>query len=368
MDAPVEQSPLTRTALEEFLRDYVETIGGAWEEVEPQVYDLLLPAQDGTTAESLEPVVARVTFDPEALPEHPSAQLASFGTPFVTGLLTDAVARGRKAELYLVGLNLAPHDLVSRIQRTFTLPADATLVLERARPLYFPQAVYWFESEFISDQKEQEIVPVALDLHYGRQVRHLEQLLDHARLSEAPGQALPEIRRLSVAAGYPLARERAVRTFVTMANTRSRELRERLERQVRRMARYYADLRSEATELERRASARSDDLTRYAARREALEREERLRIAELRQKSTLHVQVRLLNVLVVQQPKVLVRGRLADEKAAGQVELVWDPLVESFEAVPCPVCQRPTFELALTRSGQVVCARCQREAVAKKRL
>ena len=119
MDAAAGKEPVTRTALEDFLRDYVETIGGAWDEVEPQVYDLLLPACDSAQQEGADPVVARVTFDPEALPEHPGAQLASFGTPFVNGLLTDAIERGRATELYLVGLNLAPHDFAARIRRTF---------------------------------------------------------------------------------------------------------------------------------------------------------------------------------------------------------------------------------------------------------
>ena len=35
---------MSRTVLEDLLRDYVESSGGAWDEVEPQVYDLLLPA------------------------------------------------------------------------------------------------------------------------------------------------------------------------------------------------------------------------------------------------------------------------------------------------------------------------------------
>ena len=43
--------------------------------------------------------------------------------------------------------------------------------------LHFPQAVFWFQAAFISDQKEQEIMPIAMDMHYGRPVRHLEALL-----------------------------------------------------------------------------------------------------------------------------------------------------------------------------------------------
>jgi hypothetical protein len=80
----------------------------------------------------------------------------------------------------------------------------------------------------------------------------------------------------------------------------------------------------------------------------------------------LHVQVRLLNVLVVQQPKLALRGQLSGEKVSGKVDLVWDPLMETLEAVPCPLCERPTFELALTRSGQVVCSACAAGRLAKK--
>ena len=34
--------------LETFVRDYVETAGGAWDEVEPQVYDVILPTENQT--------------------------------------------------------------------------------------------------------------------------------------------------------------------------------------------------------------------------------------------------------------------------------------------------------------------------------
>src|SRR5688572_10429844 len=97
----------TRTAalrhlqpLESFVREYVEQAGGVWDEIEPQVYDLLLDDQ-----------TIRITFDPEALPEHPSAQLASLGSPLMDRLLDDARRRGTYTVLYAGGLNAHPHDL-----------------------------------------------------------------------------------------------------------------------------------------------------------------------------------------------------------------------------------------------------------------
>jgi hypothetical protein len=42
----------------------------------------------------------------------------------------------------------------------------------------------------------------------------------------------------------------------------------------------------------------------------------KLRVAELRQKSTLRVQVRLLNVLVIEQPKQLIHAAVQAEKGS----------------------------------------------------
>jgi hypothetical protein len=344
--------------LEGFLRDYLETVGGAWDEVEPQVYDVLLPEEVGG--------VLRLTFDPEALPEHPGAQLASFGTPVVDRLLADAVARGRSARFYLVGLNLAPHNLAGRVRRALTLAEPLELQVERVRALHFAQEVYWFRAEFVSDQKEQVIVPVGIDLHYGREVRHLEQLLDPGRLAEEPAQPLPEARRLSVAGGYALARDQALRTVTALANVRGRELGERREQQVARMSRYYADLREELEEQARRARNAEEAAARLAERRAAVDREEQLRVAELRQKSTLRVHLRLLQLLRVEQPKLLVHALIGPPKQApARLELVWDPLSEALEAPPCPECGRPTFALDRTRWGQIVCPDCAARATAR---
>ena len=248
----------------------------------------------------------RIAFDPEAMPEHPGAQLASYGTPLIDRLLADAV-EARPPRRALPGRpEPVAAGLDGRLRRAVTLPPGFGLEVESVRPLHFPQAVFWFQATFVSDQKEQEILPVALDLHYGRQVRHLE-LLDRSRLAEEPWTPLPEARHPGLAAAYPIARDRVVRTLAALANTRHRELLRAAEPQLERMGRYYADLRAEVEEQVRRAEGRGEDLARFAARLEALDREEQLRVAELRQKSQLQVHLRLLNLLVIHQPKLLLR-------------------------------------------------------------
>ena len=345
--------------LEQFLRDYAEVSGGMWDEVEPQVYDLMLPARDGGG----EHTVVRVAFDPEAIPEHPEAQLASRGTPLVDRLLADAVEHARRVVLYVIGLNLAASGLQDRVRRAVSLPPGFTLEVQSVRPLLFPQTVIWFEATFVSDQKEQEILTVAIDLHYGRQVRHLDRLLDLGRLAETPAQPLAEARHPGLASAYPIARDRVFRTLAALANTRHRELEDRLARQLERIGRYYSDLRSEVEEQYHRAQNRGEDSTRFQSRLEALFREEQLRTAELRQKNQLRVHLRLLNLVEIHQPKLLVETTVSNparkpNPVVTRLEWVWDPLIESVEATACPQCHQPTYELTLTRQGGLGCPAC----------
>jgi hypothetical protein len=232
--------------------------------------------------------------------------------------------------------------------------------------LHFTQAVYWFQAEFVSDQNEQTILPVAIDLHYGREVRHLEALLDPSRLTQEPAQPLPEARRASLAAGYTLAREQVMRTLAALANVRAKPLAEWRDRQIERMTRYNDDLRNELLEQSHRSRNPEKAEARTLQRRAAIDREQQLRVAELTQKSNLRAQLRLLRVLQVDQPKLLVHSTVGGPKQAPvPIELVWDPLTENLEAVPCPACGRPTFSLEATRFGGQ-CPDCPGRAASKE--
>jgi hypothetical protein len=352
----------SHSPLEDFLRGYAEVTGGLWDEIEPQVYDLMLP--DRTAAG--EPEIVRLAFDPEAIPEHPGAQLASYGTPLVDRLLADAVNRGRHIVLHMVGFNLAPQGLEDRLRRAVTLPAGFGLKLEQSRPLHFPQAVFWFEATFVSDQKEQDLLTVAIDVHHGRQVRHLDSLLDRTHLADKPLTPLVEAPHPGLRTAYPIARDRVVRTLSALANTYHRELHERLDRQLERISRYYGDLRAEVEEQARKARNREGDPAKFVARLESLTREEELQGAELRRKSQLKVNLRLLNLLVIHQPKILLHTEIVAAGTVppvGRLEWVWDPLVEAIEAAVCPECRLPTFEFGVTRQGSLMCPACSAAAM-----
>jgi hypothetical protein len=303
--------------------------------------------------------VVRVAFDPDALPEHPDAQLAGFGTPLIDQLLSSAAQRGRYARAYRNGLNLMPQGLADRIARAMAWPEGMRLEIERARALFFPVAIFWFQATFVSDQKEYQVLPIGFDLHYARQVRHIDRLLEGERLANQPDLFLPDAKHAAPAEILPLARQEVVRSLASLANAQARELHERVERQAARMQRYYRDMLKELEQQQQRAEQRGTDLEKYAARREALQREQRLRVAELRQKSSLYVHLRLATLLIIRQPKLRINAQLVSDRGrAGFPELIWDPLIESLDAVPCPECQRPTFTFDVDRYRRLACPGC----------
>lgn len=338
--------------LETFLRDYAETAGGLWEQIEPQVYDLLLPdSLDATDKHDIpSDGVARVVFDPDALPEHPGAQFLTFGTPLLDTALADAQRGGRYARAYVLGVNLHPYDLADQVRRALDVPDRVDLKLAGARAMHFTIVVFWFSATYTSDHKEQDIFQVAIDLHYGRQVRHLDRLVDRTRLHDSPTQLLPDVSQKTLAEVYQLARDRTVRSVSAAANLRRRELQQRFHRQEARMIQYYRDLRTEVDEQIARTAGRSEDPTRAIARRRAVIREENLRLTELRKKNALRVHLHLMNVLEIRQPKLRLEAELASAKGNPvRFHLVWDPLIESLEAPTCPVCSAPTFSPRLHR-------------------
>src|SRR5205823_8524878 len=71
-------------------------------------------------------------------------------------------------------------------------------------------------------------------------------------ISPTSAAPLADAADIGRAAGYRLAREQVVRTLTSLANLRSRELSERLEKQTARMTGYYGQMERELRSEERR--------------------------------------------------------------------------------------------------------------------
>jgi hypothetical protein len=343
-----------RSPLEQFFRNYVEASGGIWDEIEPQVYDVLWPDAE-------EP--QRVTFDSEALPEHPSAQFLTFGLPLLDNILEEAQQQGKVAHAYIDSMHLEPYGIETQVQREITLPPGIHMQVQQVRPRYVLHTLFWFEATYLSDEKEQTLYTAAVDRYYGRLVRHLDPL-DSEQLEEQRLWPYPDARSVTLDKAYQLARERVVRNVLVAANTHQRERRMRLTRQIEQMEQYFTDMRAEVQERIQKARTRGEETENLEQRIEALEREQVLRIDELRRKAVARVHVQLTNMLHLSIPRLFLQTRLLPTGKQSRtpelpLTITWDPLISKTDAIDCPACHTPTYELTVNQRGAYGCPHCQ---------
>src|SRR5690606_14316776 len=98
----------------------------------------------------------------------------------------DARDAGRYSRGWMTGLNTRPFNLPAQIRRVMKLPADASVQVIEERVEAVTTAVFWFAATYTSERREQELFQVAIDLRTGREVRHIELLLDAERLTDQP--------------------------------------------------------------------------------------------------------------------------------------------------------------------------------------
>jgi hypothetical protein len=196
----------------------------------------------------------------------------------------------------------------------------------------------------------------------------MEEVLGRATLSETCPLPYPSARRMPFGEAYVLARQEIVRSMGVAAHARRSELEGRVRRDAERVRRYFADLRTELAERRARAEARGADASRFEGQAQALDREEQARLAELARKMSLQVQVRLLNLLSVVQPKLSVPLCLVPTRGpTGTAEVMWDPATQKVEALACAGCRRPTLVLAVLAAGRVGCTDCSLPAASHVR-
>jgi hypothetical protein len=120
---------------------------------------------------------------------------------------------------------------------------------------------------------------------------------------------------------------------------------------------YYGDLERD---LERRAGRATDDGRRAGvlAKLEAARADHVAKLADAEAKHRLRVELELINLAVIAQPKLTLAMRVSNRESSASRVIVWDPLRSTIEPLACEACFRPVNRLYLCVHGHLVCADC----------
>ena len=233
---------------------------------------------------------------------------------------------------------------------------------------------FYFKAALITDEKREQLISIVMDAQTGLAVPDLAHIERLARLEEEPSRDshLPAAVRWSP--GHtPLSRpvldgllERATGAALHELAVPLEALRRRASRYLEldraRLNEYYDDI---ARDLKRRLDRAGDVPENRPQRRAVLEdklaatqAEREAKLADVEAKYRQRVELELINLQVIHQPKVLLPVHIGNRSARVERVVVWDPLLHRLEPLACDVCGQAATRLALCSSGHLAHEDC----------
>lgn len=353
--------------LADFVLDFCRTQGGVVEPPAYGVYDVLLP--EATAAQlGVEPF-QRFAFDEKAAGA--AVTRLAYGHPLVERMAELTRLAPANTRFYINDVRLDKADLPGLARSSLSFPnatlADAPGTLE-TRAL-FANVRFNFKATLISDEKREQLVSVMMDAQTGalaedfsaeEEYRLAETsawgdlpLAPAAWVSGKEGLA-PETLRFLLERAAPAARLRLAESLDSFEARAGRLL----ELDQARLDAYYADLERD---LERRLKRAADDETRQASLKSKLaatRADHALKSADAEAKYQVRVELDLLNLAVIFQPKLTLPMRIENRQAGVTRSVIWDALRHRVEPLACDVCFRPNAKLFLCHNGHLACADC----------
>jgi hypothetical protein len=365
--------------LADFVLDFCRAFGGIVESPAYGVRDVLLP--EAVAAQlGVEPL-QRFAFDEDATGA--TFTRLSYGHPLVERMVELAAASPACARLFITDVRLDKTGLPALARAALSLPNASLVEVPHAAETraLFRLVRFNFRAALISDEKHEQLTTVLMDAQTGAAVPDFTPA-EALRLMEAPafaglpvapvagswfqpaGRAAGEV----AASTDPLTPEllsvlldRAAQAAAEALAGSLATLRERaarlLELDRARLDAYYADLeRDQEGRLARAADeARRGSLEGKLA---ATRADHAAKLADAEAKYRLRLELELVNLAVIAQPKLMLTMRAENRQAGVTRPVVWDPLRRVIEPWTCDVCGRANAKLFLCANGHLACDRC----------
>lgn len=315
----------------DFAARLLEHEGALVERVEPQGLEVMLPAhvQDVLHAAEIE----RLGFAAE-LPV--GAQRVSLESDWLERFGQLLNGRGRWGRRILP-VPLSPLSNVERIVEHGIVLQNAVYRVTGVVPAWTRYLILLFRYAAVSDEKRDGTIKLGLNLRNGSALDAFVDELLRAALEDVSGddEPLPIAQlppdwsaarlKTGVARALPPRVESQLSPFLA-------GMQRRLERDLARVHDYYNDLRTESLV---RLQKQPNETARERLRVEATAREYQAKVADLRQKYALRVEVEWSQTLEVVMPVQRIELLIKRRKGERRVELDWNPLARKLDAPPC---------------------------------
>ncbi|MDY7077234.1 MAG: hypothetical protein SXV54_09950 [Chloroflexota bacterium] len=362
--------------LADFVLSAFREAGGIVEPPAYGIYEILLPEEVARHWDV--PAYRRLAFTdtpPADMADAEDFTIVGYGHPLVEMLMEEARAEPACVQVYINDLRLNKRGLLELARQALAFPNARLTAIEHKSetPMLCHYVRFNFKAALITDEKRERLISVVMDVQAGFAVPELIRIEQLARLEEeaalghpltAPVRWLPGPGREDRVLSRPVLEgllERATHAALDELAAPLETLRRRaaryLELDQARLVGYYDDI---ARDLQRRIERTDDDgrRTLLEDKLAAAQAERETKLADVEAKYRLRVELELINLQVIAQPKILLPVRVGNRTAKIERTIVWDPLLHRIEPLTCDVCGRPATRLTLCTGGHLAHEDC----------
>jgi hypothetical protein len=373
--------------LADFVLSYCREAGAIVEPPAYGMYEVLLP--DDLAARLGVPAYQRFAFDDTLLVLPPALRSAqdenlqsgspagmdevthlSYGHPLVENLIEAARQVPACAHLYVNTVRLDKRGLADLARQALSFPNARLIEVsgQTESPTLGHYVRFNFKAALITDEKREQLLSVLMDAQGGYAVKELAEIERLATLETMPAfEHLLVMPPVWLPGGEPQSRqvlegllERAKRAALDELAEPMESLQRRaarfLELDRARLEQYYDDMQRD---LKRRLERAADDRRKsLEAKLVAVQAEREAKLADAEAKYRLRVELELINLLVITQPRLVLPMKIENRTASVTRPVVWNPLLHRIEPLTCDVCGRASFRLFLCTGGHLAHEEC----------
>lgn len=367
--------------LSRFVLGYLTAQGSIVAPAEYGVHEALLP--DALAARLGVDSYLNLRFDTEDDPDDDSLRL-SVNHPLVDRLAENLQKVEANSEVFINHLRLDKKGLLEQAESNIGI-ANARIspkkgAMEQKALHHYLR--FNFKVTFVSDEKQESLASVVMDAQNGYAITdpaHLQRLYatettpGHPHLSIAAPRWLGA-EEIGSAATYQALLERAQTALTEQLSGRVQTMQNRIQRFLEldqaRIEEYYDALESDLRRrLERTEEGGADRRKSATDKLTAVQGERAAKLADIRARYQLRLEVEPINVQRIVQPKVILPVEIGDRRLTVTRHVVWDPLLHEVEPLVCDVCGQPGEQLHLCTGGHLAhegclapqCIDCKRE-------
>jgi tetratricopeptide (TPR) repeat protein len=302
-----------------------------------------------------------LSFDFDVARRHEDSEFVTYGSYFLDKVIDLASQRGLTCSRHIVDENVGGRTLPQKIKGKIAFRNCRATFLANV-PVIYHYVLFNFKVSYISDEREDRIIKVLVNLNTGHVDDNMLEAIGSAIFTDSSHTRYTVEQMCSIEDAYQTATRALEERIQAAIHGFSGKVGVRLANEKKRIMEYYDQIDDELKFKRERLveTGKKDGLKSIDDKLRLSEIERQRRLNEVEEKNALRVSVMLFSATLISQTKIRNRYKVKRGRIERDAYVVWNPVLNDIDPQVCEICRDETLELELCSNSHLGCTKCVR--------